>query len=146
MKTSTSKYEKGKIPTGLRFAAIYLIVSGVVGLAVQILGFGPHHAEFTAKSIAFKAGTYSRESIFNILFLISGIGIFYRKLLARYMALILLVISTIYAANSFAWGFEKGDPSANVLIISYVVMGLWNGLWFYLICRDKSKRYFMESV
>ena len=81
----------------------------------------------------------------NILFLISGIGILYKKVWARKMALVILVISAIYAANSFAWGFSNGPPSSTSRLISLLVLGLWNGLWFYLIYRAKPIEIIAEN-
>jgi len=73
----------------------------------------------------------------NILFLISGTGILSKKVWGRKMALVILVISAIYSANSFAWGFSKGPPSSAIRLVSFLVLGLWNGLWFSLIYRVK---------
>jgi hypothetical protein len=39
--------------------------------------------------------------------------------------------------NSFAWGFSQGPPSSTDRIVSFLLLGLWNGLWFYLIYRVK---------
>ncbi len=46
-----------RFPIGLKIAAIYLILSGGTGLIWPLLGLGPHHPEFEAKSFAYKLGT-----------------------------------------------------------------------------------------
>ncbi|MFW6052829.1 MAG: hypothetical protein ACOC8I_02855 [Desulfosalsimonas sp.] len=122
---------------GIRIAAIYLIIAGGIGILWPLTGLGPHHPEFQAKSFAYKLGSYTRENVMNILFLISGIGILRMKLWARKMALVILPISAIYSANSFAWGFSNGPPSLDIRLISFSLFCLWNGLWFYLIFRVK---------
>jgi hypothetical protein len=122
---------------GIKVAAIYFIIVGGLSVLWPLIGLGPHHPEFQAKSFAYKLGSYSREYLINILFLISGIGILCKKVWARTMALVILVISTIYSTNSFAWGFSKGHPSLSVLLVSLFVFALWNGLWFYLVYRVK---------
>jgi len=127
-----------RLPLGLKTAAIYLILLGVAGLILPLTSLVPHHSEFVAKTIFYKQGAYSKEIIFNILFVISGVGLFFRKSWARRMALITITISTIYAANSFAWGFAKGNPSITVLSISLIIVSLWNSIWFVLIYRKKS--------
>jgi hypothetical protein len=122
---------------GIKIAAIYLLIAGGLGILWPLTGLGPHHPEFQAKSFAYKLSSYTRENIVNILFIVSGVGILSKKLWARKMALVILVISAIYSANSFAWGFSNGPPSSAILLVSFLVFGLWNGLWFYLIFRWK---------
>lgn len=128
-----------ELSKGMKVAAIYLVIAGGIGVLWPLTGLGPDHPELQAKSLAFKLGSYARESILNILFLISGIGILSKKVWARKMALVILAISAIYSANSFAWGFSSGPPSSHVRLISFLVLGLWNGLWFYLIFKVKPK-------
>lgn len=132
-----------RLPLTLRVAATYLILSGVMDLIYPMTGLGPHHPEFQAQSLAYKLGSYSRELLFGLLFIVSGIGLFLRKSWSRKMALVVIAISTIYSVNSFAWGFARGRPSIGIYAVSAVVMGLWNGLWFYLIYRKKSASEFL---
>jgi hypothetical protein len=130
--------KRSVVPTkGIKIAAIYLIIAGGLGILWPLTGLGPHHPEFQAKSFAYKVGSYARENVMNIFFLISGIGILCKKVWARKMALVILVISAIYSANSFAWGISQGPPSSTVRLVSFLALGLWNGFWFYLIYRTK---------
>jgi len=145
MKDSSQSKKTIELAKGIKIAAIYLVIAGGVGLLWPLTGIGPHHPEFQAKSFAFKLGSYTRENVMNILFLISGIGILNKKVWARKMALVVLVISAIYAANSFAWGFSKGPPTLNARLISCVVFGLCNGLWFYLIYKVKPIEIITEN-
>lgn len=126
-----------ELTKGVKIAAIYLAIAGGLGVLYPLTGLGPHHPEFQARSLAFKLGSYARENVMNILFLISGIGIFNKKVWARKMALVVLVISAIYSASSFAWGVSNGPPATTVRIVSLFVLGLWNSLWFYLIYKAK---------
>ena len=133
-----NQYRKIAVLTkGIKIAAIYLIVVGGLGILWPLIGLGPHHPEFQAKSFAYKLGSYTREDLINILFLVSGIGILYRKVWARKMALIILVISVIYSSNNFAWGFSNGQPTLIVWFFSFLILGLWNSIWFYLIYKVK---------
>ena len=136
---------KIELTKSIKIAAIYLILAGCVGILLPLIGFGPNHAEFQAKSFAFKAGSYARENSINILFLISGIFILNKKMWARKMALVILVISAIYAANSFAWGFSTGAPSSTVRLVALLVLSLCNGLWFYLIYKTKPIEIIKEN-
>ena len=128
-----------KFPVGLKIAALYLTIGGFIGLIWPILGFGPHHPEFEVQSIAYKAGSYFRNSIQELAFLVFGIGLLMRKSWARKGALILLVIATIYIGNDFAWGFAQGPPSTKVRLISYAIVTFWNSIWFFLIYKRNSK-------
>lgn len=128
---------KLELTKGAKIAATYLIISGVLGILSPLTGLGPHHPEFQAKSFAFKLGSYSRMNVMNLLFLLSGIGLLYRKTWARKMAMVILVIGAIYTANEFAWGFAGGTPSLHVRLVSFVLVGIWNGIWFYFIFRAK---------
>lgn len=137
MKGSNKSKKTIELARGSKIAAIYLLIAGSVGILWPLTGIGPYHPEFQAKSFAYKLGSYTRENLMNILFLISGIGILNRKIWARKMALVILVTSAIYAANSFAGGFSNGPPSLITRLISCLVFGLWNGLWCFLIYKSK---------
>ena len=130
--------QASRLPIGLKIVAAYLVLDGAIGLAWPLLGLGPHHPEFDVKSFAFKFGSYSRDILFDILYLVSGIGLFLRKAWARKVALVIIAIGTIYATNSFAWGLAEGKPTLNVYIISFIVVGIWNAIWFYLLYRKSS--------
>ncbi|MBU4011565.1 MAG: hypothetical protein KJ882_12455, partial [Proteobacteria bacterium] len=96
-----SKNRKGIVLTrGIKIAAIYLVIAGGLGVLWPLTGLGPHHPEFQVKSFAFKIGSYTRDNFIYILFLISGISILCGKVWARKMALVILVASAIYSANS----------------------------------------------
>jgi len=129
-----------ELTKGARIAAIYLIIAGGMGVLWSLTGLGPHHPEFQAKSLAFKLGSYTSRNLINLLFVISGIGLLYRKTWARKMAMLILVIGAIYSANDFAWGFARGNPSLLFRLVSFVLVGVWNGIWFYLIFRNKQVR------
>lgn len=129
---------ESRFPIGLKIAAIYLILSGVIGLIWPLTGLGPHHPEFELKSIAYKLGTYFRMTIIELIFLISGIGILLRKAWARKLALTIIVIRLIYSTNEFAWGFAKGKPTLMVYLVSSAIVGCWSAIWFYLIFKRSS--------
>ena len=125
-------------PLALKVTAVYLIIVGGVGLIWPLLGLGPYHPEFEVQTTAFKVGAYFRESIINMAFLVAGIGVFLRKYWGRTTGLVALAISSIYAGNSFAWGFENGPPNNTTLIVSYLVTAAWNGIWFYILIRKST--------
>ena len=75
---------------GIKIAAIYLVIAGGLSVLWPLTGLGPHHPEFQAKSLAFKLGSFTRENLINILFIISGIGILRGKIWARKLALVIL--------------------------------------------------------
>lgn len=130
---------KKKLPIGLKLAAIYLLIGGLIGLLMFIIKLLPEHSEFAAKSIGYKVGSYFRVALFNILSVVSGIGIFLRKAWARKLALFLLVITFPYAANEFAWGVAHGKPSQQLYLISLAASIIWNGIWFLLIFKRTSR-------
>lgn len=123
------------LPLGLKITAIYLTIAGLAGLVITIANLGPQFPEFSAKSISYQLGSYSREIIICLIFIVSGVGLLLRRLWARKMALIVIVIATFYTTNSFAWGLAGGKPSTSILFISFLVVGLWNTIWFILIYR-----------
>jgi hypothetical protein len=139
MSETENRILKKKLPMSLIIAAGYLVLSGALDLIWPLIGLGPHHAEFQAKSIAFKFGSQIREILFALLFLTSGIGLFLRKSWALKLALVMIIIGAVYSINSFAWGFAKGRPSLNVYLVSIAIVGLWNALWFYLVYRNKAE-------
>jgi hypothetical protein len=137
--TNIIKPSRLRFPVSLGIAAGYFILTGTLALVWPFLGIGPHHPEFQAKSIAFKGGAYSRELTFGILFLVSGVGLFLRKSWARKLALVMLVITTIYISYEFAWGFAGGRPNPAILGMSFAIVGAWNAIWFFLIFKKSSK-------
>jgi len=137
--TNIPKLSRRRFPVSLGIAAGYLILTGTVALVWPFLGIGPQFPEFQAKSIAFKAGAYSRELTFGILSLVSGVGLFFRKSWARKLALAILVITTIYISYQFAWGFTGGRPNAATLGMSFAIIGAWNAIWFFLLFKRSSK-------
>jgi hypothetical protein len=134
------KAPKIKLPLGLKITAIYLIISGAIGLIWPFTGLGPHHPEFEMKSLAYKLGAYSRGFLFDIVFVVSGIGILFKKTWARKTALIIIVLSAIYTTNEFAWGFAKGKPSLSIYLLSFAIIGTWSAIWFFLIFKKSSAK------
>jgi len=130
-----------RLPIGLKIAASYLIIVGLTGMILPLTNLGPNHPEFLAKAFFYKQGAYLKEIIVNILFIISGFGLFWGRLWARKIALIIILISTIYTANSFAWGFAGEAPSSMTIGISLFIVSLWNLIWFTLIYRRKNLEY-----
>lgn len=126
-----------ELKRGIKIASIYIIIAGALGIIFSLIGSGPNYPEFEAKSSAFKLGSYIKEYLINIIFIVSGIGILKKKNWARKMALTILVVGCIYSSNDFAWGFAGGPPPPPVRLISLVIFALWNGLWFYLIYKNK---------
>ena len=135
---SESAINSPKLPLSVKLAAFYLLWCGISGVMWPLLGLGSHHAEFEAKSAAFKAGSYVRSISFALAFLIAGVGILSRKSWARKLALVLLVLDIPYSATEFAWGFARGRPSLSVLLVSYGMLAAWSGLWFYLLMRRRA--------
>jgi hypothetical protein len=118
-----------------RITAGYLFVSGTIGLFWPLFRLGPDHPEFQAHTAAFKAGAYVREASISIAYLVAGLALWWDHAWGRTLALVFLVIGTFYGANAFAWGFSMGTPTRRVRLFSRIIVGLWNGLWFYLIYR-----------
>ena len=136
---TTFRSSRQRFPVSLGIAAGYLVLTGILTLIWPLLGIGPHHPEFEAKDIAFKAGRYTREITFGVLFVIAGSGLYRRRNWARRLALALLTITTIYSAHQFAWGFAHGRPSLAVLSFAWGIIVAWNGIWFGLIFKRTSR-------
>ena len=124
----------------LRIAAGYMIVSGITGLVWPLLRLGPNHPEFQAQSAAYRSGAHSRELILSVACIVAGVGLFWHHAWGRMLALALLIIGTIYDANSFAWGFSSGPPTPRVRLLFHIIVVAWNGIWFYFIYRAELKR------
>jgi len=112
-----------------------MVFRGIIGLVWPLLRLGPNHPEFQAQSLAYRMGAQSRELTLSALYVVVGVGLFWHHSWARWVALVLLVIASIYEANSFAWGFSDGPPTPRARLSSRFVVAAWNGLWFYLIYR-----------
>ena len=121
--------------SALEIAAGYIFIVGIIGLAWPWLGLGPNHREFREQSLASRLGAQTRELILSAAFVVAGIGLFVHHAWARKLALGLLLIGTIYAADAFSWGFSGGQPTPRVSLFSRITVAAWNGLWFYFIYR-----------
>jgi len=119
----------------LEVAAGYIFMIGIIGLAWPWLGLGPNHREFREQSLAYRLGAQARELALSAASVVAGIGLFLHYAWARKLALGLLLVGTIYAANAFAWGFSGEQPTPRVRMFSRVAVASWNGLWFYFIYR-----------
>jgi len=133
------KSAEKKLPIGLKIAGGYLLVVGLFGFLLFIIKLLPEHPEFAAKSIGYKVGSYFRVALFDLLSVVSGVGIILRKLWARKLALFLLVLTVPYTANEFAWGVAQGRPSQQLYFISLAAWFAWNGIWFLLIYKRTSR-------
>lgn len=126
------------MPSGLKVVTVYFLVFGLLGLVWPLLDIGPHHPEFEAKSFAFRAGSYVRQSIQELGFLACGVGLLLGRVWARKAAVVMLVIATIYGGNQFAWGLANGQPTNSTLAISYAAVVAWNAIWIYLLLKPSS--------
>ena len=54
---------------------------------------------------------------------------------ARKLAIGVLAYEIPYEARVAAWALAEGQPSTRILLISYGVVGVWNGLWIFLLWR-----------
>jgi hypothetical protein len=130
-----------KLPQSLTIVASYLIIAGTIGLVLTLLtltGLLSNPAEFQAQSLGYRLGAQSRVTVFNLLYLVAGIGLFLRKPWAYKLALITILVSTFYSVYEFAWGFAGGKPPLKVYVLATIVMVLWDGFWIYLIYRGKA--------
>jgi hypothetical protein len=139
------------ISMGLKIAASYLVVTGIIEIIWIVFDIGslawsifnlppnPWHAEFAARSAPYRVTVYTRTIIIDILMLIAGIGVFLNKPWARKMGLVLMVIISFYFTRNFARGLAGGRLSALVLFVSAVISCVWHGIFFYLLL-DRGKR------
>jgi len=112
---------------------------GMLAIIVPWLDIGPHYSEFETRSFAFKVGAYSRAYAIAIVFVISGVGILLRKSWARKIGLVILAVDTIYSVPEMAWGFARGKPSLEIYALATVIFCGWNGLFFYLLWRQRGQ-------
>lgn len=136
-----------KLPLGLKLAACFMVLSGLIGFSLAVLHFAginaiPEHKEFAARSIDYQIWSYLKEIVINSIFLISGVGLFFRKVWARKLALIILAISSYHEAAAFSWGIAGGRPTIRIYLASLAASIVFYGIWFYLIYRKESAAFF----
>jgi hypothetical protein len=131
---------EARFPKALRIAAGYMVLIGIFGLILPLTNMGPHYAQYEARSFAYKLGAQFRELTINALFIVSGMGLFRRRGWARNLALWSLVLAAIDGTTTFAWGVAGGPPGSRVYLFSGIVNVIWDGLWFYFICRPASRQ------
>ena len=131
---------EARLPKALRIAAAYMVLIAIFGLVLPLTNMGPQYAQYDARSFAYKLGAQLRELTINVLFIVSGIGLFRRRIWARNLALWSLVLAAIDGTTTFAWGLAGGPPSSRVYLFSGIANALWEGLWFYLIYRTAYKQ------
>ena len=119
----TGPEARTQLPLSAKIAAIYLIIAGITSIPLL---FGPQSAEFLALPPAGRAGHYTREIMLDLAFIVAGVAVLRRRSWARKLGVTVLVISAINGTFAFAHGFA---------LISFVVLGAWNTLWIYLLCR-----------
>ena len=128
----TTPEPRRALPLTAKIAAIYLIIAGAT--SIPLLFIAPS-AEFLAQPAARRAGHYTREIMLDVAFVVAGAALLQRRSWARKLGVTVLVISAIYGAYAFGHGFARGAPPVKVLLVSFLVVGAWNALWIYLLCR-----------
>lgn len=150
MKDKSIASEK-KLPLSLKLVAGFLVLSGFLAYSPMILqsmgiNFGPQEfKEFTVESIGYKVGSYFRANIFNLICIVSGIGLFLRKPWARKLALAYLVITIPYTGKEFAWGVVGGRPDRGTYLASLAITTIVNGICFFVVYRKKSADVFSNK-
>src|SRR5262245_5841283 len=132
---ATPAEDSRRFPLNVRIAAFYLIAWGLFGLVFLVFSFGTQSPEFDAQPLAYRLGEYARVYAFNILYLASGIYILRGRSWARKLAMGSLAYEIPYSARDVAWALAEGQPSTRILLISYGIVGVWNGLWIFLLWR-----------
>ncbi len=127
------------LPLSLKVVAGYLIFVGFLGIIWLLFTLGTQSFEIALQSLEANAWLYFKSSLYNVFFIMSGVGILLKKQWARGLGLTLLVLGTFSTANEFAWGRAGGPPAIETLILSFVVVGLWNAIWFYLLYKKSNK-------
>lgn len=89
-------------PSILQIAAGYIFVIGIAGMVWPLLRLGPNDLGFQAQSLAFRMGAHTRELTLSAASVVAGVGLFCHHSWARKLALVLLLIGTIYHAEAFA--------------------------------------------
>lgn len=126
-----------KLPIALKAVAGYFVLAGIVALLFALLRFVTTAG--AANSNAYEAGrqlgAQARFATMYLLYVVVGIGLFLRRGWARKLGWFLLAANTFYGAYGFAYGLSHGRPSPGDLVLSFAVVGAWNGIWFVLLCR-----------
>jgi len=132
----------------LKIASFYLLFLGLAGLGFWLINIHSEvivqYSQFSSKSVGGRLGVLTRHFVSLMVcvgFLLSAIGLFRHKSWARILGIILLVITIPAEVKDFAWGFARGghetSPTVPIYLGSLVFMCLWNGMWIYLIKREK---------
>jgi hypothetical protein len=133
------------IAVPLKIVASYFIVVALFGLTLLIMDCVQYSPELASKSIGWKVGNYSRETILDVLLIISGVGILRSRAWARKLGITTLVISTFYSAHAFAWAFADGTPNLRIFVFAFTVVGAWNAMWIYFLWGKPSHVSGVES-
>ena len=119
--------------TPLKITIGYLLIGGLIGAVWPLLNLGPNYPEFQAQSLAYQIGSYARELLISLAFIISSLGLIKYQLWARKVGLFALFFAFLYGGNAIAWGWAGGKPSSNIILYSYVVSFIWYGIWFFIL-------------
>ena len=130
--------ESTRLSRSLKLTAGYFILLGVVGIVWLLLDLGPASAEFEAKSLAYRIGAYSRVTLVNIAFLVTGASILRRRSWVPTASYVTLAIATIYDGYQFAWGFSGGQPGGLAIAGSLGAVAVWNCLWAFFVYRNRA--------
>jgi hypothetical protein len=132
----TAPEARARLPLNAKIAAIYLIVAGITSIPFL---FSPQPAQFAAKTVAYRSGYYARQVLLDAAFIVAGVATLRRRPWARKLAVIVLIISGFYGAFDFARGMARGAPPPKILLFGFILVGIWNGIWIYLLCRRGSQ-------
>lgn len=129
-----------KLTVSLKIACCYFILLGTTSLIMFFVGFETYLDALSNKSLGSVMGFLLREPILDVFFLITGIGLFFRKRWAFKFSIFTIVLSIIPSTVNFAVGYTQGKPpTIPIYTISAVIVLLWNTVWLFLLCKKSSR-------
>lgn len=138
---ATPAKDSRRFPLNVRIAAFYIIALALLGLVGPFFDSSTPYPKVDTQSLTDRIGWWAPEYAMNILYLVSGIYILRGHSWARKLAIGALAFIIPYGARVVAWTAAEGQPSKRILLISYGIVGVWNGLWIFLLWWKAERRH-----
>jgi presenilin-like A22 family membrane protease len=127
------------LPKILKIVAVYFLIVGLFYFYETVFKSWPFQAKPQVLTSSFYVAASIRK-FFCILFVIPGIGLFYRKRWAKNLALVLIVLNTIFEVFMALLAFVNYKPPIVAYLGIVFIIG-WNTMWFYIV----SKKIYREA-
>ena len=126
---------RANLPTPLKVVAVYLLLYGLFTGYFVVENWSDWESRIADRSLGYTLGYLLKGPLLAPLALAASFGLSGARMWGRNCAICVLVLSTIFDAQAFAWGYSQSPPTVVVLLAAFALYAGWNAIWAVLLFR-----------